>query len=138
MRRACFGASRLPLSLVKSPHHLRTSQYSNHLLAFKSPFQRQLQNYNHRSFPSTEEQQQQQAYEKEGNQVEAKIRRREKAKSGVLWAIVAANTAVFAAWQYDKFPFTAYHNPTTREVHRWMSFMADNFILSVDNFKKSY
>jgi membrane associated rhomboid family serine protease len=112
VRRACLVSR-------ASTFRLRTCQGWNHVIAFESSFLKPLQHQLPRYFSS-------------------KSRQRPESKSRLLWGIVAANTAVFVAWQYDKLPNNAYHNPTIREIHRWKVFLAENFVLNLANIKKGH
>jgi membrane associated rhomboid family serine protease len=131
LRRACFGARRIPLSLALPSQRPA-------LIAFSSL--RVLQSQKPPRYFPTKQEQQQQPNDAEIAHVKfrQKYKRQENVKSSLVIAILAANTAVFIAWQYDKLPNNIYHNPTTQEIHRWMDFMKDNFIRSSENIKKGY
>ncbi|QDS77940.1 hypothetical protein FKW77_001300 [Venturia effusa] len=145
-RRICFTAPRLPLSFSSPSHHLqRAGKPSQQLRAFKATSALRNVQGTHkppRQSPSEAEpraQRQQNAIDEEANRnLLQGFKRQAKSKQALLYALIAANTAVFVAWQYGNLlQSQAGEDPTAmRKAHQWKEFMVNNFVQSEENVQK--
>lgn len=152
LRRACFTARRLPCSLtlpLSSPsHHLqRPGQTSQQLraLSITSAWADQRRPPSPpRYLPSDRHRREEEAKQFEESidaetlrRVEARLSRRSNQKQWLLYALYAANTAVFVAWTYSTvLARQADDAASARKAHERINFMMNNFVRSEENDEK--